>query len=190
MLSLAIFASGRGSNALSIIKHFKHSKEIKVACICSNNPNPGVFEYAEEYGIPYRSFTAEERGRPEILGAYLDEKNVSCIALAGYMKKIPQHLLDQFPDKILNIHPALLPKFGGQGMYGMNVHEAVVLANEKESGISIHLVNEDYDKGRILHQEKTDIADADTAELVAKKVLALEHQFYPRIIEKFMLGKI
>ncbi len=190
MTRLAIFASGRGSNAFSIIRHFQDIKDIEIVCICSNNPEPGVFKYAEQYAIKHRSFNAEERKDPNKLGAYLKDLKVDYVILAGYMKKIPGHLLEQYPDHILNIHPALLPKFGGKGMYGMNVHKAVIAAGEPISGISIHLVNEEYDEGRILFQEKVKIEPHDDAEELGKKVLKLEHRFYPEVIEKYVRGQI
>jgi len=190
MIRLAIFASGRGSNALSIIRHFQEVPDMKVSCVISNNPDPGVFDHARSYAIDYRSFNAEERSNPTVLGKYLSDLKVDYLILAGYMKKIPQYLIDNYEDRILNIHPALLPKYGGKGMYGMNVHQAVIEAGEPESGISIHLVNEDYDKGRILFQKSISILPEDDAESLASKVLELEHRHYPEVIESYIRGQV
>lgn len=186
MIRLAIFASGGGSNALSIIRHFEKVKDIAVVYVLSNNPNPGVFRHAESFGIEYRCFGPEERDNPELLGEALQSRQIDYIVLAGYMKKIPGFLLEAYPDRILNIHPALLPSFGGKGMYGMNVHRAVIEAGAKQSGISIHLVNEEYDRGAILFQQSLEVHPQDTAESLAKRVLELEHRYYPQIIEEYI----
>lgn len=187
MYKIAIFASGTGSNALEIIKHFKDSETAKVGLIVSNNPKAGVQHHASTYNIPYilidRSTWSQS---PQEVIDILVENEIDLIVLAGFLQLIPIKLISAFPDRILNIHPALLPQFGGKGMYGSHVHHAVKEAGCRETGISIHLVNERYDEGRIIFQTKIDLDENDTAEVIQKKVLALEHQWYPQVIEQFL----
>ncbi len=185
MLKVTIFASGRGSNALSIIEYSHTVDSFEVALICSNNSSPGVFDHANTYGIPTMVFTKEDKEDGNELVDKLADMNIELIVLAGYMKKIPQALIDGFEDRMLNIHPALLPKFGGKGMYGMHVHEAVVASGEKKSGISVHLVNEEYDEGKILFQAEYTLKEGETAESLAKGVLELEHLYYPQVVANY-----
>ncbi len=186
MKNIAIFASGSGTNAENIIKYFANNKEIKVAIVLSNNRNVGVHGRVNKLGVPSYVFTRDEfvEGTPVI--EKLAEYKVSFIVLAGFMNKISDTLLKAFPDKIINIHPALLPKYGGKGMYGMHVHEAVVSAGDKESGITIHYINEHYDEGAVIFQAKCSVLPTDTPDDVAMKVHALEYKFYPEIIEKIL----
>ncbi len=183
MKNIAIFASGDGSNAQNIIDFFKSSYSgVEVRLIISNNPMANVLNRAKKAGIPslivdrntfYNSSQTAER---------LMAENIDLIVLAGFLWKVPENLIKSFPDKIINIHPALLPKFGGKGMFGMNVHKAVVEAKEKQSGISIHFVNEDYDEGRLISQHTCEIAESDTPEIVAGKIHQLEMDYFPKAI--------
>ena len=181
---IAIFASGTGSNALTIIKHFRDHSSIAVACILTNNSTAKVIEKTKAFGIPQVICTNEEAA----FGTFLIEKcaefKVDFIILAGYLRKIPVELIQAFPERIINVHPALLPKFGGRGMYGMNVHRAVHTQNETVSGITIHFVNEEFDKGRIIQQFECLISDTETPEDIQQKVQKLEHTYFATIIEK------
>lgn len=183
--NIAIFASGGGSNAEEIMRHFKASNVARVSLIVSNNPKSGALYRAEKYNIPGYVHQPEElqNGKLEnVLKAY----KIDFIVLAGYLKKVPDAIIKKFDKKLVNIHPALLPKFGGQGMYGMNVHKAVVAAKEKVSGITIHYVNEHYDEGAIIEQHACPISPKDFAIDVQEKVLELEHRFYAPCVEKLI----
>ncbi len=183
--NIAIFASGGGSNAEAILAHFASSEKGNIALIVTNNKNAGVIDRAQNNDIPFYILDKGELEAGDFSDVLL-AMEIDFIVLAGFLKKIPSDLIDNFPDRIVNIHPALLPKFGGKGMYGMNVHKAVVEAEEKESGMTIHYVNENYDEGNIIEQHKVDINPEDTPEVVAKKVLELEHQFYASCIESLL----
>ena len=182
---IAILASGSGSNAEEIIKYFADHRLIKVELILSNNPRAFVLDRAKKFNIPTLVFTKEEFSTrvPE----WLLEKGITHIVLAGFLWLIPPALLSAYPNKIINIHPALLPKFGGKGMYGMKVHESVKNANEIETGITIHLINEKYDEGPILYQGKCEVLTTDTPDQIADKVHNLEYACYPKTIEKWIL---
>ncbi len=180
---LAIFASGGGSNAEEIMRYFSNHARIQISLVVTNNPKAGVLHRAEGFHIPCYVYQPEELENG-ILEKTLDAYHIDFIVLAGYLKKVPDSILKKYPNKIVNIHPALLPKFGGKGMYGMNVHKAVVEANETESGISIHYVNEQYDEGEIISQHRCVITKEDTAEIVAQKIHQLEQEFFPKVIEK------
>ncbi len=182
---IAIFASGKGSNAEEIIKYFKDHPSISVDLIVSNNPHAMVLERARRYNIPAIIFNRKDFNAT--IAERLIELNITHIVLAGFLWLIPTSLLEKFPNRIINIHPALLPKFGGKGMYGMKIHELVRMSNEKESGITIHLVDEKYDEGRILFQHKCELTSADTPQQIAEKVHNLEYTWYPKIIEKWIL---
>ncbi len=186
--SIAIFASGRGSNAQKIIQHFKDHEKIAVSLIVSNRKEAGIFEVAKENKIPSvyipKSKFVEERYVIDVLNSY----QIEFIALAGFLLLVPPFLIRHFKHKILNIHPALLPKYGGKGMYGHHVHEAVSNAHEDVSGMSIHLVNEEFDKGQILFQAKCILEEGDAAPDIAQKVLALEHRYYPLILDQYIQG--
>jgi len=184
---IAIFASGSGTNAEAILKYFLNHPSIKVALLLSNNPNAFALERAMKFNVPTRVFTkAQFRNSNDVLN-WLREYRVTHIALAGFLWLIPKNLLQEFSDRIINIHPALLPKFGGKGMYGMKVHELVKTAAEKETGITIHLVNDQYDEGTIVFQAKCTVDSNDTPEQIASKVHQLEYAHYPRIIEEWIL---
>lgn len=181
---IAIFASGKGSNAKAIIDHFKQSETITVTMIASNNPNAGVLEIARQNNIDTLVFTKEDLQNETYFLEQLSD--IDFIALAGFLWLIPPYLVKHFPNRIINIHPALLPKFGGKGMYGMRVHEAVYNAKEAETGITIHFVNEHYDEGSYIVQQKAMINKDDTPQTIADKVLQLEHQFYPLCIQNLL----
>jgi formyltetrahydrofolate-dependent phosphoribosylglycinamide formyltransferase len=183
-IQVAIFASGAGSNAQKLIDHFRHHSLIKIALIVCNKPGAGVLTIAQKENIPTLLIEKETFFRGN---AYVDEikqHNVDFIVLAGFLWKVPVALIKAFPQGIINIHPALLPNYGGKGMYGRFVHEAVIEAKEKESGISIHYVDELYDHGQLIFQARCTIEANDTADSLAQKIHALEHEHYPIIVEK------
>ena len=180
---MAVFASGSGTNAENIAKYFAESQSIKVVLVVSNNPKAGVHARVNQSGIPSVTFTNEEFAEGTEIVKKLTELEVDWIILAGFLRKISEPFLKAFPDKIINIHPALLPKHGGKGMYGMRVHEAVVAAGGRESGITIHYVNENYDEGQIIFQATCPVLPSDTPEDVANKIHALEYTYYPEVIE-------
>lgn len=184
MKNIAIFASGGGTNALQIIAHFQHNENVKVVCICTDNPKAGILEKVKDMPIATCIFTQEEYKNGAFLTAFLQEKEIDLIVLAGYLKMIPSELIQAFPKKIVNIHPSLLPKFGGKGMYGMNVHEAVIAAKEIISGITIHLVDEIYDNGEILFQASLPVQADWTAKTLQQEVLKLEHLYFAKVIEE------
>ncbi|WP_456378727.1 phosphoribosylglycinamide formyltransferase [Lutibacter sp.] len=186
MKRIVIFASGSGTNAENIIKYFKNSNLISVVQVLSNKKDAKVLERAKQLGISYLSFNRNDFYSSEELLNSLKLK-ADYIILAGFLWKIPQNIIEAFPNKIVNIHPALLPKYGGKGMYGMHVHNAVVKNKEKETGITIHYVNENYDDGAIIFQKKVEVLVCDTAEDVAKKIHILEQDNFPKVIEKFIL---
>jgi phosphoribosylglycinamide formyltransferase-1 len=181
---IAILASGSGSNAENIINYFEKNNRIKIRLVLSNKANAGVLERAQRLDIPFVFVPPNDWETGEKVMTLLRQYRIDFIVLAGFLLRIPEILLRAYPRKIINIHPALLPKFGGKGMYGNKVHEAVVAANEKESGITIHYVNEHYDKGEIIFQTKCKIFPGDFPEDVAKKVHALEYKYFPEIIEQ------
>lgn len=182
---IVILASGGGTNAENIIQYFHAKKEVKVVSVLSNNRKAGVFERVESLGIPaiYYNNIAFGSG---FLTDYLQVLKPDLIVLAGFLKKIPEELISLFPNKIINIHPALLPKFGGKGMYGMHVHRAVKEAEENESGITIHYVNEKYDDGAIIFQAKTTLERTDTPEGIAQKIHRLEQEHFPKVIAQLL----
>ncbi len=186
---IAIFASGSGSNAQRIIEYFQGHPTIRVTLVLTNNPQAGVLERATKLGVPSLVFTRAELYESDTVLQQLRETKVSFIVLAGFLWLMPSNLVEAFPDRIVNIHPALLPKFGGKGMYGTRVHEAVVQAGEKESGITIHLVNNRYDEGQVIFQAACSLSPSDTPEIVARKVQHLEHRHFPRVIEQFLLAE-
>lgn len=183
MVKVAIFASGSGSNAENIIQYFLKNEHIKVTCIISNKADAFVLERATKYGIPTKVFPFKEFSQSDAVISFLHSQQINFIVLAGFLLKVPAPILEMFPDRVINIHPALLPKFGGKGMYGMHVHRAVVDAHEQETGITIHYVNENYDEGDIIFQARCSVLATDTPESVARKVHALEYRYFPNIIE-------
>jgi phosphoribosylglycinamide formyltransferase-1 len=185
---IAVFCSGSGSNAQKIMEYFQHREDIKVAVLMSNKADAFALERAKTFHIPTFVFTRNDFCLSEVVLEELRKYEIDWIILAGFLWLIPENLVRNFPDKIINIHPALLPKFGGKGMFGMHVHRAVVANKEKESGISIHYVNARYDEGNIIFQASCPLLSSDTPEEVAKKVQVLEHQHFPRIIEELIKG--
>lgn len=186
MKNIAIFASGSGTNAENIARYFAKSENVNVAIVLSNNRNVGVHARVHKQGIPSFVFSRDEFAAGIPVLEKLAEYDVCFIVLAGFMNKISDVLLEAFPGRIVNIHPALLPKHGGKGMYGMRVHEAVVAGGEKESGITIHYINERYDEGAVIFQATCPVFPSDTPEEVAAKVHALEYAHYPRVIEEVL----
>lgn len=186
---LAIFLSGSGSNARNICTYFKNHEKIEVALLLSNKENSGVKAISEEFGIPYFIFNKTQFYQTEEVITQLANYQISTVVLAGFLWLIPENLLDKYPNHIINIHPALLPKYGGKGMHGIHVHEAVWQNKETESGITIHLCNKEYDKGEVLFQTSVAIEEGDTPEAIAKKVLGLEHEFLPRVIEEYLCAE-
>ena len=186
---IAIFASGSGTNAEEIINYFKNNEHISVSLILSNNANAYVLERAQKHQIPSYVFNRESLYKQRNVDEILKLNGINFIVLAGFMWLFPERFVKSFPNAIVNIHPALLPKYGGKGMYGSHVHEAVVANKEKESGITIHWVNEEYDKGNIIFQATCQLSPSDTPDMVAEKVHQLEYTHYPRIIEKVIQEK-
>ena len=186
MIRIAIFASGSGSNAENIIRYFSDNKNVKVVLVLSNQPRSGVLIRAQLHNIPTFIFSKNDLNECSKVHDVLKDYNASMIVLAGFLLKIPLYMIKAYPNSILNIHPALLPKYGGKGMYGMNVHKAVVENNEQKSGITIHYVNENYDEGAIIFQATCDIDEHDLPEDVKTKVQALELYHFPSVIESII----
>jgi len=185
MKKIVLFASGSGTNAENIISHFKNNGIAKVAAVFSNNPNAFVLERAKNHGISTVVFTNEELKSGTIL-QMLQELKPDLIVLAGFLLQFPENIIKQFPNKIINIHPALLPKYGGKGMYGMHVHKAVLENKETETGITIHYVNENYDEGKMIFQQNTVIDNCTSAEAIAAKIHELEQLHFPKVIENMI----
>lgn len=187
MINIAIFASGSGSNAQKIAEYFHGSEQVKVSLILSNNPKAFVLERAQNLGIHSQVFNRDTFYKTTDLLSILEANKIDFIVLAGFMWLVPGYLVAAYPNKIVNIHPALLPKFGGKGMYGDHVHNAIKEAGEKETGITIHFVNEHYDEGNIIFQAKCEVVENDTPQTIAEKVHQLEYQHYPNVIEEVVL---
>lgn len=183
---IAIFASGSGSNAQKIMEHFKRSSEAEVVLILTNNPQAYVLQRADNFEIPSHIFTRQEFYDTDEIIRMLKNLQVDLIVLAGFLWLVPKSLLAAFPNKIINLHPALLPKFGGKGMYGDHVHKAVLEAGEEESGITIHFANDEFDEGEIIHQSKFKIEPGDNIEMIKFKGQQLEHQHFPKAIESLL----
>ncbi|MEK7199014.1 MAG: phosphoribosylglycinamide formyltransferase [Bacteroidota bacterium] len=183
---IAVFASGAGSNEEKIILYFKNHPSIKVKLVVCNKPGAGVITIAQNQGIPVLLIDKEPFFRGDSYLPFLKEQGIDFIVLAGFLWKLPAALIAAYPKKILNIHPALLPNYGGKGMYGMQVHEAVIAAGEKESGISVHLVNEHFDEGEIIFQAKCPVTHNETPESLAQKIHELEYRHFPEVIEKWV----
>lgn len=181
---IAIFASGNGTNAEEIIKHFKDNPIGEVALVLSNNKKSFVLERAKKHNIPHYAFNRENFYKSKLVDEILKLNGIDFVVLAGFMWLMPERFVRSFHRRIVNIHPALLPKYGGKGMYGMHVHQAIVDNKEKETGITIHWVNEKYDEGQVIFQAKCAVEPTDDAEMVAEKVHALEYAHYPKIIER------
>ena len=188
MIKLAIFASGAGSNAAKIIEHFKNSSTVVIDLIVSNKKEAGVWGIAAANQIDTLYINRESFIESDACVKQLQARSIDFIVLAGFLWKVPESLIHAYPGKIINIHPALLPKYGGKGMYGMHVHEAVITAGEKESGITIHYVDAHYDEGDIIFQAKCTIEPTDTPASLAAKIHVLEHAHFPVVIESLLSG--
>jgi phosphoribosylglycinamide formyltransferase-1 len=187
MKNVAIFASGEGTNAENLFNYFKNDKRIKIKLVVSNNDEAGVVQKAEQHkkNVQIISRDALYNYTNQIIEFFRTEQ-IDYIVLAGFLLKIPEAFIKAFPNQIINLHPSLLPKYGGKGMYGMKVHEAVIANKEKESGITIHYVNEEYDKGEIILQAECVVEDQETPETLAKKIRALELECLPKVIAKLI----
>ena len=182
MKRIAIFASGKGSNADSLCTHLVNHASIKVELILSDRKEAGVFAVAEKHGVQAIYLNKELLTHPDEVVALLKEHDIDVLVLAGYLKLVPKEWIAAYPGKVFNLHPALLPKFGGKGMYGMHVHRAVAAAGETETGITIHEVNEHYDEGKIIFQAHTPVEPTDSPESIAEKIAALEKEFFAKVI--------
>ena len=185
MKNIVVFASGSGTNAENIIQNFKDTDFAKVVAVFCNNPKAGVLEKAKKWDIPVVLFSKTELNEGNVLQK-LKSFNPHLIVLAGFLLKFPENIIHQYPNKIINIHPALLPKYGGKGMYGMNIHNAVLQNKELETGISIHYVNEHYDEGGLIFQQPVSIGQCTSSEEIAAKIHELEQEHFPKIISRLL----
>ncbi|WP_181305990.1 phosphoribosylglycinamide formyltransferase [Rufibacter sp. XAAS-G3-1] len=183
--NIVIFASGSGSNAQRLLEQFEHHPQIQVAALFSNNPEAFALQRAQNYGVPTAVFDRAALRSGEVQ-AQVEAYNPDLIVLAGFLWLLPAAFVQAFPHKIINIHPSLLPKFGGKGMHGQHVHQAVINAQEAETGITIHFVNEHYDEGAPIYQERCRVQPDDTCETLAARVLTLEHRHLPRVVEELL----
>ena len=183
---LAIFASGSGSNTENICNYFTESSDVEVVLICTNKQDSFVIKRANKLNIPMHIFTKYELNNFIDLHKKLQSIGVDVVILAGFLLKIPSTMIDSYPNRIINIHPSLLPKYGGKGMYGNNIHKAVIENKETESGISIHFVNQNYDEGKIILQEQCAISSDESVETLTEKIRELEHTYFPNTIEKII----
>ena len=186
MKRIIVFASGSGTNAQNIIEYFQKLDFAKVSLVLSNKKNAKVLELAKNLKVPSFYFTKEDFSDTNKILNILQNEEPDIIVLAGFLLKFPKVILNNFPNKVINIHPALLPKYGGIGMYGSHVHESVIKNKESETGITIHYVNENYDEGAIIFQKKVALSEIDTANSVAEKVHQLEYEFFPKVIEEIL----
>ncbi|MGB0932979.1 MAG: phosphoribosylglycinamide formyltransferase [Lishizhenia sp.] len=184
---IVIFASGGGSNAEKIMEHFALSSEVQVAKIICNNPSAGVISKAKLFDVPVALISNEDAKNGNVLTTLCSDADL--IVLAGYLRKIPSDFIAGLEERIVNLHPSLLPKYGGKGMFGAHVHEAVLANNEKETGITIHYVNENFDEGRIIAQFRTKLTNDDTLSSVQKKIQFLEHSYFPVVIDTVLKSK-
>jgi formyltetrahydrofolate-dependent phosphoribosylglycinamide formyltransferase len=190
-LKVAIFVSGRGSNLKAILDSYELKNLVKVEAVLSDKPDCAAFNIANQYNIKtYTVGEGEKKLKSDEVVSVLNELNIELIVLAGYLKLIPSELIDNFENRIINIHPALLPSFGGKGMYGMNVHRAVFNSSAKVSGATVHIVNKLYDNGKIIAQQCVDISDVKSPEEIAERVLEIEHSILPAVIKAFAENKI
>ena len=186
MINLAILASGNGTNAQKIIEYFQGNENIHVAVVFSNCADAKVLERTKKFSIEGIVFSKKDFDETDIVLNKLISLHIDFIVLAGFLWLVPEKIINYFPHKIINIHPALLPKFGGKGMYGMKVHESVLANKENESGITIHYVNKQFDEGEIIFQAKCKVGESDTPELLANKIHQLEHAYYSKVIESLL----
>ncbi len=186
MKKLAIFASGSGSNAQKIYNFFQKKPDVIIECVVVSSPSAGIIDKAKDWGCNIIQIERDGFYSSDNLTKKLKKTNIDLVILAGFLWLIPNHLLKGFPNKILNIHPSLLPKYGGKGMYGMNVHKAVFEAKESESGITIHTIDEEYDRGQILFQESVNIKECSSPKEIASAVLKSEHENFAKVIEEYL----
>lgn len=189
MKSIVLFASGSGSNVENIVNHFHTNPEVSISCVLSNKSDAKVLERCNRLNVSALYFNKHSFYNSDCVLHILKSLNPDLIILAGFLWKIPDNIINGYPDKIINIHPALLPKYGGKGMYGIHVHESVKANKESETGITIHYVNENYDEGAIIRQAKVALSPNDTPESIAEKVHELEYEFFPKVIEQVLMGK-
>jgi phosphoribosylglycinamide formyltransferase 1 len=185
MKKIVIFASGSGTNAENIIKYFVSKNLGTVVAVFTNNPNAKVIERAKNHNIPTVIFSKEDLIERKVLQK-INNLQPDLIVLAGFLLKFPQNIIDAYPNQIINIHPALLPKYGGKGMYGMHIHQAIIENKEPETGITVHYVNENYDEGAIIFQKSVSVTDCKTPEEVAQKIHELEMEYFPKIISQIL----
>ncbi len=190
MKKIIILASGTGSNAEAILNYFKDNNQVKVSHIISNNPKAKVLQMAEKRNVENFYFNRKDLYESDKIYDFFKENNPDLIILAGFLWIIPEKIIRDFPDKIINIHPSLLPKYGGKGMYGNNVHHAVLANKEKETGITIHYVNEKYDEGKIIANFKTPLNPEEGLNALLMKIRKLEHENYPKVIEQLLFPEI
>ena len=190
MTNIAIFASGSGSNAENIVNYFASHQDINIAMIISNKPDAYVHERSKRLDVPSFTFKKSDFDEGTAVLNKMAEYEIGFIVLAGFLLKVPHSIMEAFPNCIINIHPALLPKHGGKGMYGNNVHNAVKNAGEKETGITIHYINENYDEGDIIFQAMCEVTDLDTTQDIANKVQNLEQMHFPKIIEEIVRNNL
>ncbi|MCC6722603.1 MAG: phosphoribosylglycinamide formyltransferase [Bacteroidia bacterium] len=189
MIKIAVFASGNGSNAVNLYNYFKNHKLINIASIYCNNPNAGIINKAKDFKIECRIFSKTEWTNGKLIEE-LKSTEINFIVLAGFLWLVPPDLILNYKNRIINIHPSLLPKYGGKGMYGENVHKAIIENNETISGITIHVVNELYDEGKIIFQNKINLNNGETPETLAERIHELEYKYFPQVIEKYILEEI
>lgn len=186
MINIAVFASGSGTNFEAVVRYFSNHDYIGVKLLLCNRPDAAVIDRAGRADIESFIFTRDELEKTDKVAEVLMRRHIHFIVLAGFLLRIPERILEAFPDRIVNIHPALLPKYGGKGMYGNRVHEAVLASGDTVSGITIHMVDEEYDKGNIVSQHTCEVSKDDTPETLASRIHKLEHYWYPRVIEKLL----
>jgi phosphoribosylglycinamide formyltransferase 1 len=186
MKKIAIFASGSGTNMERIASFFAENRNVEVSLVVCNNPNAGVIQRAERLGIPVEMIDRKSFYDTDSLTQKLKYFKIDLVVLAGFLWLVPNHLLKAFPERLINIHPALLPSYGGKGMYGEKVHQAVIAANERFSGITIHYVNEHYDEGAVIFQQKIELAPDETPESLASRIHELEYRHFPQVIDRLL----
>lgn len=187
MQNIAIFASGKGSNAKAIIDYFNGHPAVKVALVVTNNPEAGVIKIAHQQKIISAIISKDFLSNKESMNKLMDALNIKLVVLAGFLQLVPDFLIKKYPKRIINIHPALLPKHGGKGMFGARVHEAVIKSKDAESGITIHYVNEKYDDGEVILQKALPLEPVESIESLAAKIQTLEHEWYPKTIEQLLI---
>tara|TARA_B100001287_G_C22672054_1_gene525748 strand:+ start:224 stop:787 length:564 start_codon:yes stop_codon:yes gene_type:complete len=187
MKRIAIFASGNGTNAKNICKYFENSTKISISLICTNNSKANVLKKLSCYNLKYLIFTKRDMNNLSLIEDTLEELSIDLIILAGFLLKIPTKIINKYNNKIINVHPSLLPKYGGKGMYGSNVHKAVLLNKETKTGVTFHFVSEEYDKGQIILQKSFLIKQGDSVKSLQKRVQSLEHKYFPLVIKKVLL---